>query len=137
MKYQKYAIYAAALWELFRGAKTEEEKMNVAKAFAAYLHARRLTGLLPKIQKAFAALEQKKNGIVEAEVVSATGLADKEKERVIGSIAAFFKKDIAKVDARFAVDDFLLGGLVIRTSEMIIDGTVRMKLEKLKKVLIA
>lgn len=137
MKHQKYAIYAAALWELVRSAQNEEEKANIAKAFAAHLHTRRLTGLLPKIQKAFAALEQKKNGIVDAEVVSATGLANEEKERVLGSIAAFFKKDIAKVDARFAVDDSLLGGLVVRTNEMIIDGTVRMKLEKLKKALIA
>jgi len=137
MKHQKYAIYAAALWELAQGAKSEEEKMSIAKAFAAHLHTRRLTGLLPKIQKALSALEQKKNGIVEAEVVSARALEGGEKERVIGSIAAFFKKDSATVDARFAVDDSLLGGLVVRTNEMIVDGTVRMKLEKLKKVLIA
>lgn len=137
MKHQKYAIYAAALWELVHNARSEEEKIDIAKAFAAHLHARRLTGLLPKIQKALAMLEQKKNGIVDAQVVSAIGLAAAEKERVLGSIAAFFKKDIGKIDARFAVDDSLLGGLVVRTNEMIIDGTVRMKLEKLKKVLIA
>ena len=137
MKHQKYAIYAAALWDLVHGAQSEDEKADIAQAFAAHLQARQLTGLLPKIQKALVALEQKKDGIVDAEVVSAIGLADTEKERVIGSIAAFFKKDIAKVDARFAVDDSLLGGLVVRTNEMIIDGTVRMKLEKLKKVLIA
>ena len=137
MKHQKYAIYAAALWELVHGAKSEEETTGIVKAFAEYLQARRQTGLLPKIQKALMALEQKKNGIVDAEVISAIGLADKEKERVIGSLAVFFKKDSTKIDARFAVDDSLLGGLVVRTNEMIIDGTVRMKLEKLKKVLIA
>lgn len=137
MKHQKYAICASALWELLCGAKSEEEKANIAKAFAAYLRARRLSGLLPKIQKELIALERKKEGIMEAEAVSATALADKEKEQVIGSIAAFFKKNISKIDARFAVDDSLVGGIVVRTPEMIIDGTVRMKLEKLKKVLIA
>lgn len=137
MKHQKYAIYAAALWELVRDAQNEEEKTDIAKAFAAYLHARRQTGLLPKIQKALIALEQKKNGVVGVEAVSAVEIADEEKERVVGAIAGFLKKDIAKVDARFAVDDSLLGGLMVRTHEMIIDGTVRMKLEKLKKVLIA
>ena len=137
MKQQKYTIYAAALWELLRGAQTEDEKASIAKAFAAHLQARRLTGLLPKMQKAFFSLARKKEGIVDAEVVSATVLADTEKERVIGLIAAMVKKDSAKVDARFAVDDSLLGGLVVRTNEMIIDGTVRMKLEKLKKALIA
>ena len=137
MRHQKYAIYAAVLWELVSCAKSEEEKTNIAKVFAAYFHARRLTLLLPKIQKTLGTLEQKKNGIIEAEVMSARVLADEEKECVIGSIAAFFKKDSAHVDACFAVDDSLVGGLVVRTNEMIIDGTVRMKLEKLKKQLTA
>lgn len=137
MKHQKYVIYAAVLWELVRGAQSEEEKANIAKAFAAYLHARRQTGLVPKIHKALTALEQKKNGVIDVEAVSAVEIADEEKERVIGAIAGFLKKDIAQVDARFSVDDSLLGGLVVRTNEMIIDGTVRMKLEKLKKVLTA
>lgn len=137
MKYQKYAILAAALWELIRGAHGEEEETKVAKAFAAYLHERRLSGLLPKIQKELARIEQKKKGIVAAEIASAAALKDAEKEEVVRAIAALVKKDSGSIDARFAVDDSLIGGCVVRTSEMIIDGTVRTKLEKLKKVLTA
>lgn len=137
MKHQRYAILAAAFWELLRGAKSEEEKTKAAKVFAAYLHTRRLVRSLPKIQNELVIIEQKTKGITAAEVVSATVLANKEKEEVIAALAAFLKKDIAKVDARFAVDDSLIGGLVVRTPEMIIDGTVRTKLEKLKKALIA
>ncbi len=137
MKHQKYAIYAAALWELMQSARGEKEETNIAKAFAAYLHARRLTGLLPKIHKELASLEQKKEGITAAEIVSAAALADAEKKAVINGVAAILKKDSEKIDASFAVDDSLIGGLAVRTSEMIIDGTVRTKLEKLKKALIA
>ena len=55
MKHQKYAIYAAALWELVHGAKSEEETTGIVKAFAEYLQARRQTGLLPKIKSAYGA----------------------------------------------------------------------------------
>ncbi|MBI5912924.1 ATP synthase F1 subunit delta [Candidatus Azambacteria bacterium] len=137
MKHQKHAIYAAALWGLVQGAESEKEEADIARAFAAYLHTRRLEGLVPKIQKELTNIEQKKKGIVAADVVSATALADAEKEEVVRAIAALVKKDSANVDARFAVDDSLIGGLAVRTPEMIIDGTVRTKLEKLKKQLTA
>lgn len=121
MEQTKYKIIAESLWKLCAEAKSEEEKGKIAEAFSGY----------------FAAIERRQKGVIEAKVVSAAPIDEGERAHVIETIANFLHKDIVQVHAQFSVDHSLIGGLLVETDEMIIDGTVRMKLQKLKRALTA
>jgi F-type H+-transporting ATPase subunit b len=64
-----------------------------------------------------------KNITGKVEVISAMPLDEKEQDRV--------KKEIGNSDATFIVDPGILGGLIIRSGERVIDGSVRRDLNTL------
>jgi len=86
-----------------------------------------------QISKEFAHLVNEYHGVKNAEVITAIPIdsSDRKKltqrlEHVIGS----------KISAEFKVDSDILGGVVARLDGSLIDGSIRNKLETLKKSLI-
>jgi F-type H+-transporting ATPase subunit delta len=95
----------------------------------------RRTRSLPEIQRAFAEQLNARLRIAEADVVSASELGAKEKQDLAKALAGRIHVD--EVEARFAVDESLLGGVVVRTGSTIFDGSVRLQLNRLRERLAA
>jgi F-type H+-transporting ATPase subunit delta len=64
------------------------------------------------------------------EVRSAVPLTDQEREALAGNLARSTGK---RIQLHPAVDPALLGGLVLRMGDTVVDGSVRAKLEQLRE----
>jgi len=85
--------------------------------------------LLPEIAERFAALEAEDSNVAEVEVVSATELDERQKERLAAALRARLDRDVRLA---CSVDPELLGGAVVRSGDLLIDGSLRGKLERLE-----
>jgi F-type H+-transporting ATPase subunit delta len=74
-------------------------------------------------------------GIVTAEVTTAVPL-DAELERVVAQrLAAHLGRDAANVQIRSRVDPAIIGGVVARVGDEVIDDSVRGRIERLRRTL--
>lgn len=74
-----------------------------------------------------------KRNIAVAEVTSAIGLDDETVSRLKDKLQTVFKKEI---NLNISIDKDIIAGLVVRVDDQIIDGSVKTKLETMKKQLI-
>lgn len=70
---------------------------------------------------------------LKVSVTSAIDLNDETKERLKHKLEAKFKKTIL---LNYAVDESIIGGLIIKANDKIIDGSIKSKYERLKKSLV-
>lgn len=84
--------------------------------------------LLPELARQYDALRAEAERRVEARVRSATALSAEQEERIA---AALGKRLAREVTLRCEVDESLLGGAVIRAGDVVIDGSLRGRLERL------
>ena len=92
---------------------------------------------VPGIAEALRELINQRRGIVTAEVTTAIPL-DAEMERVVaGRLAAYLKRDPQNVTIRSRVDPTIIGGVVARVGDEVIDDSVRGRLERLRRALTA
>ncbi|MBI5571044.1 MAG: ATP synthase F1 subunit delta [Desulfomonile tiedjei] len=87
---------------------------------------------LEGIEKAFRAEVDEINGITRGEVTSAGPLSAEDLERVTGALSTISGK---RVLVKTGVDESLIGGLVARVGDMLLDGTIRTQLNQLKESL--
>lgn len=87
-------------------------------------------GLIGGIAEEFQALVQRARGVVTAEVVTAIPLAAKEEESVAARLAELTGK---RVQLRTAVNPAILGGLVVRIGDKLIDGSLASRLTVLRQ----
>ncbi len=88
--------------------------------------------VLPEIAELYEAERAAVEGTVVAEVISATALNDAQQ----GKIAAALKSRLGRdVTLECKTDEALLGGAIIRAGDVVIDGSVVGKLEKLASAL--
>jgi F-type H+-transporting ATPase subunit delta len=84
--------------------------------------------LLPEIAALYETLRARAEGRVEAEVVSASAVSAAQLE----DIAAALKKRLGRdIDLSTRIDPALIGGIVIRAGDLVIDGSVQGKLRAL------
>ncbi len=89
--------------------------------------------VLPEVSTHFEALKAKVENSVDAVVTSATGLSSEQ----VGEIAAALKKRLGRdVRIETEIDENLIGGAVIRAGDVVIDGSLRARLEGLATALI-
>jgi F-type H+-transporting ATPase subunit delta len=89
-------------------------------------------GLLPQIREQFEALKNEREGVVEAEVLSAFELSE---DQVKDLVARLEKKTGRKVRARVSVDRELIGGIKVVLGDKVIDGSARAQLGALETAL--
>jgi F-type H+-transporting ATPase subunit delta len=100
--------------------------------FLGLLFDNRRLPLLPEIAGLYDELRLESERVVKARVTSATALPAAELE----SIKAALKKRFGcEVEVESAVDAALIGGAVIDAGDVVIDGSLRGKLERLQTVL--
>jgi len=88
--------------------------------------------LLPEIATVYEQYRSEAEQTIEAEMVSAYPVNESQLEKIAAALA---KKLDSKVSLEVSVDQTLLGGAIIRAGDMIIDGSVQGKLNKLASTL--
>ena len=84
--------------------------------------------LLPEIAALYELLRAQAEGRVEAEVISASEVSAAQ----LKDIAAALKKRLGRdIDLSTRIDPALIGGIVIRAGDLVIDGSVQGKLRAL------
>jgi F-type H+-transporting ATPase subunit delta len=84
--------------------------------------------LLPEIAALFEIQRRDAEGTVQAELVSAFPASEAQQADVIASLRKRLGRD---VELSCSIDKDLLGGAIIRAGDLVIDGSVRGKLERL------
>lgn len=101
----------------------------ILKNFLSVLVDNRRTGMLAEIHGAYLAEIYRRMGITEAQVTSAYALSETEKTELRRALEGFTGK---QVRAAYALDQELIGGLVVRIGSTILDGSVRSQLTRLR-----
>ncbi len=100
--------------------------------FISALSRNRRLALLPQIHALFEQYKAAAEKSVDVEVVSAYELSEAARDRLTQTLG---KKLQRQVRVRTATDRGLLGGALIRAGDLVIDGSVRGKLDKLAEAL--
>jgi len=96
------------------------------------MHYRRLP-LLPEIATQFETLRRAQEQKLKVNVVSAVALDQAQRDRLAERLRAKFGTDI---EMETDVDKDLIGGLVVRAGDKVIDASVRGRLEQLGRALV-
>jgi len=84
--------------------------------------------VIPAIADSFEALRGEEEGNIEAQVISAYTVTAAQKK----TIAAALKKRLGRdISITTQIDKSLLGGVIIRAGDTVIDGSVKSQLEKI------
>jgi F-type H+-transporting ATPase subunit delta len=106
------------------GAKLDQGMRN----FIAILAENHRLLLLPEILVQFEALRAAVENTIDVDVVSAVALDEAQAARLTDALTRRFKR---KVRMQNSVDAALLGGAVVRAGDMVIDGSLKGRLERL------
>jgi F-type H+-transporting ATPase subunit delta len=110
------------------------ENLNEKGAnFARVLAANGRLQLLPEIAVLFEIERRAAEGIVQAELVTAFPASESQQVEVTASLR---KRLGCEVELSCSTDATLLGGAIIRAGDLVIDGSVRGKLQRLGTALI-
>ena len=87
---------------------------------------------LPEIADHFEALKAKVENTVDAVITSAAPLSDEQQR----AMAASLKEKLGReINVTTEIDENLIGGAVIRAGDVVIDGSLRARLEGLANAL--
>jgi len=124
--------YASALYESAKG-KSQREIDEIVANFVKILAKNNQIKSSESIAGKFNEIWNKKEGIVEAEVVSREKLNSGTKKEIERYIEKKYKAE--KVEIKEKINPEVVGGAVIRVGDEVIDGSVSGQLKKLKSSL--
>ena len=114
----------AALVIEIAGPQLGEEGRNFVRTLAD----NRRLALLPEISTLFDELKSEAEGIVDVTVTSAAPLEDSQQRK----LAAALERRLGRsVRLQCATDPALIGGAVLRAGDLVIDGSLRARLERI------
>jgi F-type H+-transporting ATPase subunit delta len=104
--------------------------LNVSAALASFVVGIGRAAELPAIVDRFVELAAAEREHEVAEVRTAVALSDDQRARLARALSEATGK---QVEVKVIVDESVLGGLVARIGDTVIDGTIRHRLEQLKE----
>lgn len=96
----------------------------------ALLAQRRALSLLPRVQDAYQRMAEEREGVLRATAVTAVPLDQAQKERIAAQLKRVWEKEIV-LESR--VDPNVVGGMVVRVGDHVIDGSTRSRLDALRR----
>ena len=122
--------YADALYESAKGksqSEIDELVANFVKILAKSNQVKNINNIISKFKEIW----NKKEGIMEAEVVS----REKLSSQLVGKLINFVgrKYNARNVEIKSIVDKNIKGGIIIRVGDEVLDGSVSKQLQNLKK----
>jgi F-type H+-transporting ATPase subunit delta len=121
---QRYALFASVAGDL----------SAEAQGFLRLLVANNRLDALPKVSAQFDELKNQREGVVDADIVSALPLDASQLSGLVADLERRFKR---KVNPISRVDASLIGGLRVSVGDEVIDGSVRGKLAAMRTGLLA
>jgi F-type H+-transporting ATPase subunit delta len=121
-------ITAAQLVELVTSI-CEQDLDAGGRAFVALLAENQRIDYVPEIAGQFAALVSDDQNVADVEVVSAAALDEAQQARLAGAMRKRLQRDV-RLTCR--IDPTLIGGAVVRSGDLLIDGSLKGKLERLQ-----
>ncbi|MFW0764605.1 F0F1 ATP synthase subunit delta [Trabulsiella odontotermitis] len=110
------------------GEQLDENGQNLIRVMAE--NGRLIT--LPDVLEQFIHLRAASEAIAEVEVTSASELSEEQLSKITGAME---KRLSRKVKLNCKIDKSVMAGVIIRSGDMVIDGSVRGRLERLADVL--
>ena len=92
----------------------------------------RRVAVLPEIAQHFEALKAEVENVVEVTVTSATAISKKQQDTISKALRERLGRDVT---IETEIDENLIGGAVIRAGDVVIDGSLRARLEGLATAL--
>lgn len=89
---------------------------------------------LPEITEAFAQFGQGATTLLRAAVYSAVPLSSEQQERVRQQLQAQYQ---VPLDLQFQVDESIIGGLIIRVGDQVLDNSLRTRLNNVQRGMLA
>lgn len=108
--------------------KTDAEAAN----FIKLLTANNRLGLLPKIAQIFEELKAESEGYIDVSVQTAFAFSKEGEQKFTVALEKTLNK---KVHMNVVVDQSLIGGVLVRAGDRVIDGSIRGQLQNLRKTL--
>ncbi len=125
---------------------SKEQQLSVVQAISAAAGYHQLTAnflsvlamngrlnSLPSVISAFAAEIERRNGIVEAKIVSAFPLNESQQKNLVDTLSA---KTGKAVKLALYLDKTLLGGMVVTIGSRMIDDSLKTRLSQLKQAMV-
>ena len=119
----------AMVEKVFRG-RVSELVMN----FMLVANRKGRLGDLRQIASTYSELLDQQSGIVEVDVYVAQKLSDDEMEEVRQKVGAALKREVV---LHQYVDESIIGGLVLRLEDRLLDASVRAQLKSIRRQLLA
>lgn len=120
----------AALVIDIAGPELDEQGRNFVRTIAD----NRRLDLLPEISKLFDEFKSEAEGVVDVTVTSAAPLDESQR----GKLATALERRLGRsVRLQYATDPALIGGAVLRAGDLVIDGSLRSRLERIAYALTA
>jgi len=116
---------SALMLDICQG-QINQENENFLKLL---VHNNRLS-LLPSIAKLFEAFKAEDEGYVEVEVLTAYSLSKEAKQDFTATLEKTLGK---KIHMNVTVEKSLIGGVLVRAGDRVIDGSIRGRLQQLAK----
>jgi len=115
-------------------AQTMGDSVNgLARNLLALLASRNQAHILPGVLDEYERLVDEHGGVERAVVISAVDLEDEQKESVTGFLTELVGKDVRLTTV---VQSQVLGGLVARVGDRVVDGSVRSKLREMRRSIV-
>ncbi|MBT6691207.1 ATP synthase F1 subunit delta [Candidatus Parcubacteria bacterium] len=132
MKNKKQAkILASGVYQAIKN-KQKKEVDSVVDNFVVYLKEKRLMATLPGVIEELEALYFEEQGIIKAQISAKTDLPAKNIEAIEEILN---KKTGQKIITEQVKDDEVLGGVVVKYNDKIIDMSLKRQLNNLAKQL--
>jgi F-type H+-transporting ATPase subunit delta len=104
----------------------------VGKNFISLLAEYKRIALLPEVHHLFELLKANHEKTVEVEVISAYDVSEQDEIRLTDTLTTKLKRDV-NISSR--TDPTLIGGLIVRTEDSVIDSSISGRLAKLAQVM--
>lgn len=109
-----------------------DELTDPVRHYVQLLARNKRLALLPHIQQLFETLKHTHEQSVDVELTTAFELADDQQEQLAKALGEKLKR---KVNVRAQVDRELMAGVIVKAGDLVIDGSMRGRLEKLAKAI--
>jgi len=106
------------------GARLEQSTRN----FVSTLAENRRLGLLPEIAAMYETLRSEAESRAEVEVISAAPLDQAQQDRLASALKKRLQREVR---LQCSVDPALVGGAIVRCGDLVIDGSVKVRLARL------
>jgi F-type H+-transporting ATPase subunit delta len=114
------------------GGLSKQAAGDAGRNFLRALAENRRLGLLPEIAAQFEILRAEVEGVVDVEVIAAREIAAPQEKRLAQALA---KRLGREVRMHTKIDESLLGGAIVRAGDLVIDGSLKGRLERLGSAL--